>query len=308
LGHHVPGNNGDNLLKKYILIFFLIVSAGILIFYNPLFELALLSSRSELYSHFFFIPLVSVFFIITERKEVLNRTGYSLNPGVFFMSAGLVAYGLGLLFLNTLEKNDFLSICTFGFVLWIIGGFILSFGYQPFRKTPFPLLFLFFMVPIPSFILDPVISVLQVWSAHSVQLIFELINFSYLRDGMFFEVPGGIAIEVARQCSGIRSSLALLITSVIAGYMFLENRWSRLILALFVLPVTIFKNALRITSLTLLASYFDESWLTDSWLHKSGGIVYFSIALCVLGSALLALKWFERKKIFPRSENSTQAP
>jgi exosortase len=281
-------------VKKYFLLFFFILIVGILIFYKPLFKLAVLSSHSELYSHFFFIPIVSIFFFVTDRKKILAGPGYSLRTGILIMTAGLFSYGVGLYFQNIWEQNDYLSVSTFGFILWVVGGFILTFGYHTFCKLRFPLLFLLFMVPIPSYVLYHVISVLQVWSAHAVQLSFELIGFSYLRDGMFFEVPGGVAIEVARQCSGIRSSIALLITSVIAGYMFLESKWRMAALAMFVLPITIFKNALRITSLTLLASYLDKAWLTNSWLHQSGGIVYFSIAFCLLGALLWALKRSEK--------------
>jgi exosortase len=283
-------------VKKYFLIFFLILFAGLLIFYKPIYALALLSFKSELYSHFFFIPLVSIFFVITERKEIFIRINHSFKTGILIMTAGILVFGIGLFFRNTLDQNDFLSLCIFGFIIWVIGGFILTFGYHSFQKSRFSLLFLFFMVPIPSCVLDHLIHILQVWSAHSVQLIFEIIGFSYLRDGMFFEVPGGVAIEVARQCSGIRSSLALLMTSIIAGHMFLESIWKKTILALFVLPITIFKNALRITSLTMLASLLDKAWLTNSWLHKSGGIVYFSIAFCLLALMLWLLRWSERRK------------
>ena len=286
---------GENLLKKYFLLYVLILFIGILIFLSPLSELALLSFQSELYSHFFFVPVVSIFFIITEKKNIVICTCYSVKVGGLIMLAGLFAYGLSLFFRNTLDKNDYLSVCILAFILWLIGGFIFTFGYKTFRKCRFPLFFLLFMVPIPFYILDHLISILQLWSAHSVQLIFEIINFSYLRDGMIFDVPGGISIEVARQCSGIRSSLALLITSVIAGKIFLESKWRMAVLAICVLPIAIFKNALRITSLTILASSLDKAWLTNSWLHKSGGIVYFSIAICMLSLVLLTLKWSERK-------------
>ena len=105
---------------------------------------------------------------------------------------------------------------------------------------------------------------------------------------MTFQLPG-IAIEVAKECSGIRSSLALFITSLLAGHMFLKTTWRKVVLVLVIIPLTIFKNAVRITTLSLLAVYVDKSWLTDSWLHKGGGIVFFVLALVFFAPVLWAL-------------------
>jgi hypothetical protein len=62
-----------------------------------------------------------------------------------------------------------------------------------------------------------------------------------------------------------------------------------------IIPITIFKNALRITALTLMASYVDPSWLTDSWLHRAGGKPFFFIAL-LLWAPILWLLWRSEKK------------
>jgi exosortase len=123
---------------------------------------------------------------------------------------------------------------------------------------------------------------------------------------MDFEVPG-LAIEVAEQCSGIRSSLALLITSIIAGYMILETKKRRIILAISVIPITVIKNAIRITTLTLLSVYVDMAWMTSSWLHRGGGIVFFMIVLVLfLIPTLLLLRRSEKKNIYHRSVNSSR--
>ena len=110
---------------------------------------------------------------------------------------------------------------------------------------------------------------LQQMSAGAVDAIFRMIGLPYMRYGTVFELPE-VTIKVAEQCSGIRSSLALLVATTAAGYVFLETGWRRLIAVLAIIPITIFKNALRITTLTLMAAYVDPAWLTDSWLHRAG--------------------------------------
>jgi exosortase/archaeosortase family protein len=102
-----------------------------------------------------------------------------------------------------------------------------------------------------------------------------------------------LSVEVAKQCGGIRSSLVLFIVSLLMGHMFLSSWRRKFILSLWVLPITIVKNAIRIVTLTLLGVYVDPRIL-ESTLHRRGGIPFFIVALSLLGVVL----WFLR-----RSEN-----
>jgi exosortase len=261
---------------------------GLLIFSSPIWQLAQLSRHNELYSHFMLIPVVSLFFLWVDRKALFAQTDGAPVKGLLTMALGIAVYLAALHGHDLLNRNDYLAVCILGAVIWIHGGFVGVYGQAAYRQARFPLYFLLLCVPLPSFILDPVIRFLQVGSAHAVHLAFEMTGIPYLRDGMTFQLPG-IAIEVAKECSGIRSSLILFITSLMAGHMFLKTTWRKVILVLVIIPLTIFKNAVRITTLSLLAVYVDKSWLTDSWLHKGGGIVFFVLALLFLAPVLWAL-------------------
>jgi exosortase len=257
-------------------------------------QLAALSFESELYSHFLLIPVVSLFFMWVNRKTISSEVSYSFKAGVPIVLAGILIFGIGKSNYFQLNQNDYLSLMMFAMLACILGIFLASFGSRSFRKALFPLLFLIFIIPIPTLILDPLIRILQVGSAHFTYAIFKIIGLPVFRDGMVFELPG-VAIEVAKQCSGIRSSLALIITSIIAGYLFLQTGWKRIVLVISILPITIVKNAIRITTLTLLAIYVDKGWLTGSFLHQSGGILFFLLALTLLAPVLLLLKKTEKK-------------
>jgi exosortase len=229
-----------------------------------------------------------------DRKAIFAINSYSFRAGISLIVAGLLSYWLGKSSFVELNQNDYLALMMFSFFLCINGGFIGLYGSRAFRKALFPLLFLIFIIPIPTAILDPLIRILQVGSAHFTYVIFKIIGIPVFRDGMVFELPG-IAIEVAKECSGIRSSLALIITSTIAGYLFLQTGWKRIVLVLSIFPITIIKNAIRITTLSWLAVYVDKTFLTDSWLHSGGGIVFFLLALTFLAPVLLFLKKTEKK-------------
>ena len=153
---------------------------------------------------------------------------------------------------------------------------------------------LLFMFPIPGMILDPIVSMLLRGSAEVSYGLFRIIGVPVYRDGYLFSLSG-LTIEIAKQCSGIRSSLSLLLISIITGHLFLKRRWSKSILVLSVIPITIFKNGVRIVSLALLAAYVDIRIL-ESELHRSGGILIFVLALMLLGCVLWLVKKAERKK------------
>ena len=122
--------------------------------------------------------------------------------------------------------------------------------------------------------MDKIIFLLQSASAEVSYVYFKLIGIPIYREGFVFHLPG-VSVEVAKECSGIRSSIALFITSILAGHLFLKTGWKKGILAVSIIPIAILKNGVRIVTLSLLGAYVDISFLTDSLLHKKGGILLF---------------------------------
>ena len=158
-----------------------------------------------------------------------------------------------------------------------------------------------FVLPFPVFVPVPVCSwrlpFLQAGSSDMVELFFRMAGVPYLRQGFVFELPG-VAIRVAEECSGIRSSLALLITTVLASHFFLRTNWKRMLLCAVVVPIVIFKNGLRIATLSVLAIYVNPGFLYGR-LHHQGGVVFFLIALLPMALVLLLLQKSENKKSVP---------
>jgi len=276
-------------MEKRFLGFIGITVVALAMVFEPLRDLLGSASRSEYYSHIILIPCVTGYLIYLQRKEILGPSSPSFVPGGILAAGGIAFYLLGISQDASLRENDLVTLWVFSAEIFWVGGFIFLYGWEAFRKNPFPFLFMVFMIPIPEVILHKIINVLQVASTEVSDLLFGLMGVPYTRDGFVFNLPR-ISIEVAEECSGIRSSLALFITSVLAGYFFLDEFWKKTALALFVFPVTVFKNGIRIITLSLLGSYVDEKFLTQSWLHHSGGFVFFIPALALLGLALWALR------------------
>ena len=103
----------------------------------------------------------------------------------------------------------------------------------------------------------------------------------------------GVTIEVAKECSGIRSSMALFITCLLAAHLFLRTAWKQFLFVLLAFPLALIKNGIRIVTLTLLSIYVDPSFLTGN-LHHKGGFVFFLLALAILAPVLMLLEKSER--------------
>ncbi len=116
-----------------------------------------------------------------------------------------------------------------------------------------------------------------------------------LREGIVFHLTT-VNIEVARECSGIRSSIALLILAVLAGHFVLEGVWRKLVFVLIGIALMIVKNAIRIVTLTLLANYVEPGFLFGK-LHREGGVVFFLIGLLLLWPVLWLLQRSGTKKV-----------
>src|SRR5262245_11989842 len=271
--------------------FGLLVVSALAVFWVPLTTLVKFSFRQEHYSHIILIPLISTALVILERRGIFARAEPNHLVGSALLAAGVLLYVFGRSTFGPLSENDQLSAVILAFVVILVGSFVLCYGRRAARSALFPLLFLFMMVPIPEFVLDRAIAWLQTGSADVSEAIFELIGVPVFRAGFIFSLPR-VTVEVAKECSGIRSSLALLITSLLAGHFMLQSAWAKTTLTVATLPLLVVKNGIRIVTLSLLSSH-DPRFLTGS-LHRRGGVIFFILGLALLAAVLLLLQKAER--------------
>jgi exosortase len=287
------GMQVKELCNRRNIFFFLFLIAAFLMAYTPINALYA-SSNSEYYSHIALIPLVSIYLIYQNRKDIFANQKYSFTVGMPLLLIGVLLFFAGRTNGLQLDQNDFASLIALSIVIFINGAFIFFYGIQAFKTALFPLLFLIFIIPIPSALMERIIYFLQVGSTEFTNLLFMASGVPFMRDGFVFQLP--IAnIEIAKQCSGIRSGLALFITAILAGHMFLKSAWKKIILVVCAIPITMFKNGIRIVALSLLGNYVDPRILQSS-LHREGGIPFFIVALLLLAPILFFLRKSEKIK------------
>lgn len=281
-------------MKQRSVLFAMFAGALLLLFFSHLHHLILFSFSQQHYSHIVLIPFVSLYLLYIDRMNIFSRVHYSTGTGITLVVAGILIYLVTFSWGQQLNQNDYLCLMTASFLVSLLGGFISCYGISVARAASFPLLFLLFMIPIPSPLLDRIVYALQWGSAWTSAWFFQLTSVPFLREGLIFALPG-LTIEVAKECSGIRSSMALVICGLLAGHFFLRSGWQKGFLMLVIVPLTVLKNGVRIVTLSLLYIYVDEGFMTGN-LHQRGGILFFLIALALLMPLLWILRRMEEMK------------
>lgn len=268
-----------------------------LIFLHPVTAFVTYSLANDNASHLVLIPLITAWLLYLERDRIFKLLASDRRSAWLFFATGSALALLAFFAGRHWSALNLLSVYVLGLILLWIAGFALFFGRPALQGARFPLSFLLLTIPIPDVLLDKSIYLLQKGSAEIAAVLFDWSGVPVLRDGFVFHLAH-VNIEVARECSGIRSSLALLILAILVAHFYLDTFWKQAVLVMAGLFVMILKNGVRIVTLTLLASYVDPAFLYGR-LHREGGVVFFLLGLLMLAPLLWFLQRSEAKEIAP---------
>jgi exosortase len=273
--------------------FLIFLTASVAFFWKPLKHLFTFSLTQDYATHIILIVPVSAGLIYLKRSDVFSSVRTAPLPGSVLFLTGTILWCFAARCASWPFLDLELSLITLAIVLIWISGFILFYGMHAFAMARFPLLFLLLLVPLPQIALEKIIYFLQAGSAAVAYGLLRLLSVPVFKQGFILRLPT-LDIEVAKQCSGIRSSLALLITVLIAGDFVLRSAWRKTLLALSIVPILIVKNGIRIVAVSLLSIYVSRKFL-HGWLHTSGGIVFYLLGLVILIPVVIILRKSEKR-------------
>jgi exosortase C (VPDSG-CTERM-specific) len=286
----------DTRIRNRIGGFWLAVAALLLCFSRPLLSLAKFSFQSDLHSYLPLVPLISLLLVAMNRKDLPPPSAPDRRSTAIFLAAGAaVLAGAWLREPLGIEwsRQDFLALNALALVLLLAGLCAWFWGRPILRAIAFPLGFLVLLAPIPLFISNSLETFLQHFSADAAYGFLELTGMPLYRlDALTFQLPG-ITLNVAPECSGLHSTLALIITSLPAGYFFLRSPWKRAVLSLAAIPLGILRNGFRIFTIAELCVHIGPQMI-NSYIHRTGGWMFFLISLGVFVPLLLLLARSER--------------
>jgi exosortase C (VPDSG-CTERM-specific) len=194
-----------------------------------------------------------------------------------------------------LGTQDYLSVMTLAFLCCFWGLCLAILGAGLSGQIAFPLAFLLFAVPMPMSWMNHIDTFFQYTSAAAAEGFFKVAFEPVLRDGLNLQLSG-FGLRVAPECSGIHSTLVLLMTSFLASYLFLRRFWSRAILVLAVVPLAILRNGFRIFVVGWLCVHISPSMI-HAPIHRHGGPVFFALSLVPFFLLLLFLRKRDSKKL-----------
>lgn len=254
-----------------------LVTVSLLIGWRALLETFALAAGNDEYTHILLILPVSATLIYLEWRRLQPVRGWELRLSTFLVGVAGAIASCGLFFSAPVASDLMLSIHMLALVLAWIGIAVFCFGRQNARILLFPLLFLFGLVPIPQKALGIIIALLQQGSAWSAHAFFAACGVPVIQRGVFLTIPG-LTVQVAQECSSIRSSSMLLVTTIVLVQVLLRSPIRKALVIGLVIPLSVAKNGLRIFTIAMLGTRVDPGYLTGR-LHHQGGILFFLIAL-----------------------------
>jgi exosortase len=265
-----------------------LLTVSTFVFLPAISELLRAAYQNDEYTHILLVLPVSLCLIYLEGKNVSVRPEYAPSLGLLLIFVSTAIWFAGNAHPLFLGSNGWLSLRILALVVLWIACIIGCYGVQVFRALLFPISFLILLAPPPAALLDRTVVFLQQASTDATFALFKLTGTPVMKDGFVLSLPM-LQIEVAQQCSGIRSSEMLFITGLILAHLFLRTFWSKIVFVVFIVPMAIAKNAIRIFTLAMLGMHVNPDFF-EGRLHHEGGGVFFALALGILLLLLWALQ------------------
>src|ERR1700727_2731269 len=211
------------------------------------------------YSHCLLIPPVAAF-LIWQQKDRLERVAFSGS----WWGVVLLLFGGALLVAGQLAT--LYTLVQYAYLITLYGLTLSFLGWAAFRIIAIPLLILWFMIPLPSFLLFNLSAELQLLSSQLGVYVIRLFGISVFLEGNVIDL-GGYKLEVAEACSGLRYLFPLMTLGFLMAYFYKGARWKRIVLFLSSIPITVIMNSLRVGIIGVTVEHWGIE-MADRFLHE----------------------------------------
>lgn len=281
-----------NHTKKYTdMQWPLLITLGLsfILVYFPVWKgLVLTWYRSDDYSHGFFIIPVIIYSLWQKREELVRLPVHSSSFGLVLLIISLILYILA-------SYAEIKTGAALVMIVSIVSVVLFLFGFAVFREILFILLFLLFMIPVPTQIYSAMTTPLQLFVSQVSVWFVTLFGLPIFREGNIIHLPEH-TLEMVQACSGLRSLMSLLTLSVVISYFTLRSNWLRVFLLFSAIPAAIIVNIIRIMIMILAFYYFDLD-LTQGTVHTIFGTIVFILAIILVFLVKGVLSFWDRSVI-----------
>ena len=235
----------------------------------------------EEYSYGYLIPPVFAFLVWQKSEQLRLLTLRGSWTGLLLVALAVALGAIG-------QLSAIRLIAQYGFLVAVIGLSVCLLGWRGTRVLVAPLAILFFMVPLPQFLLRELSQQLQLVSSQLGVALIRAFGISVFLEGNVIDL-GSFKLQVVEACSGLRYLFPLMVLGCLAAYFFQGAWWKRALIFATTVPLTIFINSLRIGIIGVTVEHWGPS-MAEGLLHDFEGWFMFMIcvALLIAEMALLA--------------------
>ncbi len=246
--------------------------------------------RNDDYSAGQLVPLVALFLVWRERKNLrkcLLKPCWSGGLALLILAQAARFYGLVFMFQ---------SIDNYSLALTIAGLVLMVAGRQVFRCVSWILLFLFLMFPLPGRVHNMISGPLQNMATTGSVFLMEAFGIRVSQQGNTMMLNQDTPLAIAEACSGLRMLTAFVIVAAFIAYMVKRSRLQKGVLLVSSIPVAIICNIVRIyVTAVLMLKVSSEA--ADKFFHDFAGLVMMPIAVLLMFGEL----WLMEKLTLPET-------
>jgi exosortase len=225
------------------------------------------------------IPPLAGYIIWLRRAQTIACMSTPDNRGLL-----LVAFACGMFMLGKLGAEFFLM--RMSFVVLLAALTWTFWGTRRLKTLAFPFVLLSTMVPWPGVVYNSISAPLQLFASDMSARVVQMLGVSIYRDGNIIQLAS-TSLGVAEACSGLNSLSALMVGSLLLGYLVCFRLRTKIALFVFAIPLAMAVNILRIVGTAILADYNQE--FAMGFYHSFSGWLVFVGGFGILyGCARLA--------------------
>ncbi len=244
----------------------LLVAALLLLFRDTATAMVGIWIRSETFAHAFLVPPI-VAWLIWRRRDALAALPLRPSPWVLLPMAGLCAFWL----LGEMASVN--AATQFALVALLVLSVPLLYGWTVARALTFPLLFLFFAVPVGEFMVPYMMD----WTAEFTIASVRLSGIPVYREGLSFVIPSG-SWSVVEACSGVRYLIASFMVGTLFAYLNYRSWRRRGVFMAVALLLPVLANWLRAYMIVMIGHLSDNK-LAAGVDHIIYGWVFFGVVI-----------------------------
>lgn len=225
--------------------------------------------RSETFTHGYLIFPISAWLIWRRRSQLARIEKCTDWRGLVLLavvgSAWLLADAGGV---NVIAQYAFIGMLIAA--VWTLLGRAFVWG------AFFPLMFLFFAVPVGEFLIPPLMGI----TADSTVALLQFTGIPVYREGNFFSIPSG-DWSVIEACSGLRYLIASVTLGSLYAYLTYRSWKRRLVFAMLAIIVPILANSVRAYMIVMIGHLSSMEYAVGAD-HLIYGWVFFGVVMLLL--------------------------